>query len=1048
MASRLKPEFGSERSVRSGQKGIQQIQVLPQVGKACILCNGTLSFYVLPELSPAFGGAAKLHKCTWVGGVDLNNQHDAEDATILISVENRIRLVRIGEKPKQIRAFEVPGCLNFARRGNIACVADTSSYALLDVEAQQKIPLFDISALPSPSSPRNANSNDPGVASENGFASSASVAPNQNAQIDADDQANFGSDGATDNGAENVPSNSVANAENQPPKEAEHSPPNSVRHTEASLRPHLVSPTQDEFLLTTGTTSSEPGVGIFINLDGDVSRGTLEFGRYPEALAIDANPGRSDKTSSPDITSRESFVFAVVGDPRIAGSKVLEVQRYDVAPGENSSRFWVDVPSKPETLRNQTTSTIANHVLGISTSKSACHLVLSNVVATLSLKPTDLGVLHGTMGATNSTNATQDRERKEIEFVTSLSMVNARTIVWNAGSVWMAVRSPAMLRLDAELNTALNSTARKGSDYIRGNVLEGVLEKIHGSDPQNELEFLSLSYLRQKLSLLFIFDLTIAALRHGAISENSKKLATEVLIDGEIDPRLILTCIPILRNEVVYSQDGLWVQGGLKECLEEFLEHKDLKNFPNEDAFALEPILPVVKGYLMFWRRKKGFGSVADGAEKFASVDAALLHLLLILDSKSPRGPGKKGSIRAELGGLVDGGLDCPDRAIELLTEFKRPYVLSRLYHSRRQFDNVLSTWRKIVDGEPDEGGEFEDGERKIRKYLGERKSQSIVEDFGTWLAKRNPKLGVRVFADPKAQVQFKPEQVLELLQRKAPNAVKVFLEHLVFDYNRSEYASILVGSYLDSVLQEIEASKESRKSLIDSYEAYRALNPPKPSYSQFAANISIDADWWRSRLRLLQLLGGRHDAASQYDLSGILSRVEPYKKELVPETIILSGRQGRHRDAIQLLTHGLGDFDTAIRYCILGGSSTYSTPSRKDTSEKGPSQADQTALFECLLEEFLRIPDSNVQMDQTSELLERFTGWFNFSNVLTMIPETWSVQRIYGFLESGLRRVVVDRNESTMTRALITSDNMVVNSQYVEKVTALGAVTENTKSP
>ncbi len=197
-----------------------------------------------------------------------------------------------------------------------------------------------------------------------------------------------------------------------------------------------------------------------------------------------------------------------------------------------------------------------------------------------------------------------------------------------------------------------------------------------------------------------------------------------------------------------------------------------------------------------------------------------------------------------------------------------------------------------------------------------------------------------------------------------------------------SQYANDLIGHYLDSVLDVLETSEDARSSLFDSYESYRALRAPKPAYSHFAEDHETKTDWWRNRLRLLQLLGGSHVAASQYDVEGILSRVRPYEKELVPEMIILNGRQGRHREAIRLLTHGLGDFDTAVSYCVLGGSSTYSPVSGSLPKESIPSREEQVRLFGYLLEEFFCIEDLSDRITQTSELLERFAGWFDVIHV------------------------------------------------------------------
>lgn len=159
-------------------------------------------------------------------------------------------------------------------------------------------------------------------------------------------------------------------------------------------------------------------------------------------------------------------------------------------------------------------------------------------------------------------------------------------------------------------------------------------------------------------------------------------------------------------------------------------------------------------------------------------------------------------------------------------------------------------------------------------------------------------------------------------------------------------------------------------------------MRPPKPSYSNFAADNAPDAEWWRNRLRLLQLLGGSHGAASKYDVANVLERLTPYEMELVPEMIILDGRQGRHKEALRLLTHGLGDFDTAVSYCALGGASLYGAISDVALDRPLPSREEQVELFRHLLEEFIRIEDPDDRITQTSELLTRFAGWFDVSHV------------------------------------------------------------------
>lgn len=99
LASRLRPAYAESSS--GSRPGVQQILLLPRVAKACILCNSTVTFYSLPELSPVFG-TTQVKNCNWVGGVDLNEPIESDDqrsdgVTILLSLTRRIQVVRIGE---------------------------------------------------------------------------------------------------------------------------------------------------------------------------------------------------------------------------------------------------------------------------------------------------------------------------------------------------------------------------------------------------------------------------------------------------------------------------------------------------------------------------------------------------------------------------------------------------------------------------------------------------------------------------------------------------------------------------------------------------------------------------------------------------------------------------------------------------------------------------------------------------------------------------------------------------------------------------------------
>lgn len=216
-------------------------------------------------------------------------------------------------------------------------------------------------------------------------------------------------------------------------------------------------------------------------------------------------------------------------------------------------------------------------------------------------------------------------------------------------------------------------------------------------------------------------------------------------------------------------------------------------------------------------------------------------------------------------------------------------------------------------------------------------------------------------------------------------------------------------------------------------------------------ANIPAEP-WWQARLRLLQLLGGGGSSTQfssmptspaniSYSIPAVLARIEPFQDELVSESIILDGLQGRHREALRLLTHGLGDYDSAVRYCLFGGPrSTSSTGTLTEFAE----QPVQSELFRHLLDEFLRIQDPIECLERTSDLLARFSSWFDVREVLELVPDGWSVEIMSEFLSRVFRVLVSQTREARVQRALSAGLNLRVGTEYIEGMEKAGGWIED----
>ncbi|CAN9138592.1 unnamed protein product [Alternaria alternata] len=1099
IASRLEPPHNDN----SGP-GVQQILLLPKISKACVLCNNTLSIYSLPELSP--DSTFKPIGCLWVGGVDLNedvNGSSEDGVVVVIGLKKRLRLVQISENspPKAIKAIEYGGCLVSVRRDTFSCAADAHSYALLDIVHQQKIGLFPISSLDPdagdvggaaehlatvPSAPsRSASSADRhlrGPEEQRGHARSTSLnvlglgGPSRTASPQPPAQ-RYGFDVPESLSRDMSPA--PARSPARVPVGGEHSersssrprggatspdkplppPPTEEDRPQAEepplpqpppfipLKPHVASPNPNEFLLTVGTTPSDQGVGMFVNLDGDMCRGSIQFSSYPDAIAVDGSGMDFSASISPDMNTEEGYVLAVVHRESQGNTTYgVEVQRWDVDPSAGEvDKYWLNF--SPLGLPVHSKGSYISTPIGMRTVVQPFDLVMPEVGAKLTVRKLQLTPTEE--AAEEATRVEKSQAAADREFAERLSKLQSQIVVWAGDQIWWTVRNPLVTQLDSRIEAA--QYAQVG-DVARIQPARGAIEKvlgdIRGREPQNESEYLSLIYIRQKASLMLFMDVVLRTKADIIIFENEKRITEQALIEGEMDPRVVLSLMPILYREVVQGSDGIQIYGGITTLVEHFLQQNDVSAMPtNVNGPFGDNLLHFVKRYLQFWRRRKGMASVTNDPSVFKSVDAALLHILLLLDQGSAKGTSSPGAQRAELYDLVDKEVECFDRAVQLLEQFKRLFLLSRLYQGNCKASvkasHVLATWKRIIEGEEDKGGELVDGEQKVRDYLRKIRDQGLVEEYGAWLANRNPKLGVQVFADDQSRVKFDPTRAVALLRDKAPGAVKDYLEYLVFGQKKHpQYVNELIAFYLDSVINELESNAGSRATLSQSYETYRILEPPKPTYFSFINDNALAAEWWHARIRLLQLLS----ETSSYDVNTVLSRLQPYEQELVSEMIILNGRQERHEEALKLLTHGLGDYNTAISYCLYGYASIHrrATPGAPPVSHSQiPTRPEQSRMFGHLLKEFLTIEDLSQRVERTSELLERFGGWLDVADVLAIVPDDWSVDVFSGFLIQTLRKLVRDKAESDIVRALSDAQNSQTSSKLVEKRDEYGATFE-----
>ncbi|OLL25110.1 Transforming growth factor-beta receptor-associated protein 1 [Neolecta irregularis DAH-3] len=679
---------------------------------------------------------------------------------------------------------------------------------------------------------------------------------------------------------------------------------------------------EDEFLVTSGPPGGDNGIGMFIDMNGDVTRGTLMFSQYPKSIAVEF-----------------PFVAALSEGGMIELHNVLSQQPTQVI---NTSDIF-------------SSTTLCRVSRGCSVTISSLAEKLAMVELRTVPKSTTCQI-----PSEPSTPLHIHRRMEEIEVAQRISTVSARIFVAGGQKVGCLVTTPQLIHLDELLgNNEIEEALVTAKESFK---------TLEPGNPQAERIYHELSYTHQKAGFLYLgrtlFD---DALR--------------VFKLGNADPRLL-----VLKN--THGPDV----------------SEDILTELRDSASQM------LKAYMSFFREKKGFGSVGvgdAGYNLFRVVDYVLLKILLNSTTFESK---------VELEDLIDGGVDCFEEAVTMLEEKGRYFLLGRLFESKKFDRDILETWAKLIDGTWVDQ-EFQNGPEKLTNFLLQCDDLVLIWKYGTWLVERFPKLGISIFMDDRISRSFKIDDILQELGDKSAEAYMEYLEFLVFKERQLEpkYYNELINLYITKILSSLE-DIGVRANIEATVDHFRRMPFTKPSYIEYLSTLTPSTnpkihEFTNTRVGLLNLLQGVFD----YDTEAVLKRVQREQYFLLAELIILYGRLNRHAEAIRLLSHDLKDFEGAEAYCLNGGT-TISSFLRNDRIDVEKTRED---LFSLLLVDYLSLPQYEDRLVQTCRILDRWGTCLDVNMVLEVIPDSWSVDILSGFLTSTLRRLVQQKREIQITKTL-----------------------------
>lgn len=173
----------------------------------------------------------------------LSDIDQGEEAVVTVFTKTAIRIVRVQKNSlKLLRNVEYPQALLGLQRSNFALVANATNYDLIDIENSQQIPLFPISTA------------------------------GEEEELDE----------PTTQSSSQPPIPSSGEDEPKSP-----SPPPEPVKKSTKIRPLIAAVGSDEFLVLSGSGPEEPAMGLVVNTEGNISRGTIPWPQYPESVAVD-----------------------------------------------------------------------------------------------------------------------------------------------------------------------------------------------------------------------------------------------------------------------------------------------------------------------------------------------------------------------------------------------------------------------------------------------------------------------------------------------------------------------------------------------------------------------------------------------------------------------------------------------------------------------------------------------------------------------------------------------------------------------------------------
>ncbi|KAF9578179.1 transforming growth factor, beta receptor associated protein 1 [Lunasporangiospora selenospora] len=344
-----------------------------------------------------------------------------------------------------------------------------------------------------------------------------------------------------------------------------------------------------------------------------------------------------------------------------------------------------------------------------------------------------------------------------------------------------------------------------------------------------------------------------------------------------------------------------------------------------------------------------------------------------------------------------------------------------------------------------------------------------LVEEYGWWIIERNESTGMKIFMpnDAKRAALFDSEQNLLLFKTKTSREGHLaYLEYLVLQRKSEvpEHHTSLCLLYTDKLSQLLGDATLSAKheELVHSFKDQRredlydlssqevdlkkgTLDLQGRTFVGFLRQNSSADPISFSREKLLSLL----QYSSYYDVEEVLIKVKALPS-LQSERAVLSAKMSKHKDSIRLIVREVMDYYGAEIFCLNAGEyhppkkSTRKQQTTEPCRTKGDTkQADEKRrkLFMYLLGEYLEIPFHEGGTALSLHLLNTQSYFLELSEVIHLLPPSWSVELLHQYLSRSLRRSQHEFKEIQVIKGLSLGENLRISEELHQLYQAQGPV-------